>query len=327
VNDVVQPEGTAPATKVTVPANALTGVTTQFEVPATVARVVIDPQATEKSWTVTETVVDLDKPPLVPVTGTENGAMPALQVTDRTAPVNEAVQPEGTAPAAKVTVPANALMGVTETVELPAKVANIVIAGPAIEKSWMVTDTVVDLDKVLGAPPVVPVTGTVNEATPVAQVTDRTAPENEAVQPAGTAPAAKVTVPANALMGVTETVELPTTVARVVIAGPAIEKSCTVTETVVVLDNVFGAVPVVPVTGTLNGATPVAQVTDSTAPVNDVVQPEGTAPATKVTPPENALIGVTATVEMPPTVARVVIWGPATEKSTTWNVIEFDCMF
>ena len=89
----------------------------------------------------------------------------------------------------------------------------------------------------------------------------------------------------------------------------------------------FGALPVVPVTGTVNGATPLAQVTERTAPVNAAEQPEGTAPAANVTVPENALIGVTATVEMPATVARVVIWGPAIEKSTTWNVTEFDCMF
>ena len=50
---------------------------------------------------------------------------------------------------------------------------------------------------------------------------------------------------------------------------------------------------------------------------NDAVQPEGTAPAENVTAPVNPLIGETAIVEVPATVARVVIPGPAIEKSTT----------
>jgi hypothetical protein len=180
-----------------------------------------------------------------------------------------------------------------------------------------VTETVVNLDK----PPLVPVRVRPNGATAVAQVTDKTAPENEAVQPEGTAPAVKVTLPANPLIGVTAQVELPGIVARVLIVGQDKEKSCTVTETVVVLDNVVEPLLVVPVTGTLNGATPVAQVTDRAAPEKPAEQPPGTAPAVKVTAPENPLIGVTAMVEVPATVARVVIAGPAMEKSTMWNVI------
>jgi len=89
------------------------------------------------------------------------------------------------------------------------------------------------------------------------------------------------------------------------------------------LDNVAGAVPVVPVTGTVNGATPVAQLAERVAPDIETVQPDGAVkpePIAKVTVPENPLIGVTATVEVPATVARVVIAGPAIEKSTTWNV-------
>ena len=89
----------------------------------------------EKSWTVTDTVVVLDKPPLVPVTVTENGATPEAHVTDRTAPVKLAVQPAGTAPAAKVTVPVNPLIGVAVTVEVPATVAGVVIAGADNEMS------------------------------------------------------------------------------------------------------------------------------------------------------------------------------------------------
>jgi hypothetical protein len=175
----------------------------------------------EKSWIVTGTVVVLDNPPLVPVTVTENGATPVVHETERTAPVKLAEQPTGTAPAAKVTVPANPLIGVTVTVEVPATVARVVIAGAESEKSWTVTGTVVVLDN----PPLVPVTVTLNAATPVAQVTDKTAPVKLAVQPTGTAPAEKVTVPANPLIGVTVTVEVPATVARVVIAGAAREKS------------------------------------------------------------------------------------------------------
>jgi hypothetical protein len=70
-----------------------------------------------------------------------------------------------------------------------------------------------------------PVTSTLNEGTPVVQLTERTAPENDAVQPTGTVPAVKVTVPANPLIGVTVTVEVPATVARVVTAGADNEKS------------------------------------------------------------------------------------------------------
>jgi hypothetical protein len=125
----------------------------------------------------------------------------------------------------------------------------------------------------------------------------------------------KVTVPANALIGVTVTVEVPATVARVVIAGADSEKSRIVTLTLVVLDRVLGAVPVVPVTVTLNGATPVEQVTERTAPLNDAVHPAGTVPAVNVTVPAKLLIGVTVTVDVPVTVARVVIVGADRLKS------------
>ena len=63
----------------------------------------------------------------------------------------------------------------------------------------------------------------------------------------------------------------------------------------------------VPVTVTLNGATPVAHVTDRTAPVKLAVQPVGTAPAEKVTVPVNPPDGTTLIVAVPATVARVVI--------------------
>lgn len=179
------------------------------------------------------------------------------------------------------------------------------------------------LDSVFGVVPVVPVTRTLKGVIPVVQLTDRTDPLNEAEQPAGTVPAEKVTAPVNPLIGVTVTVEVPATVASVVIADAEIEKSRIVTLTLVVLDNVFGAVPVVPVTVTLKGATPVEHVTDNTAPLNVAVQPAGAVPAVNATVPVNPLIGVTVTVDVPPTVARVVIAGAVREKSTTWNNMGF----
>ena len=169
----------------------------------------------------------------------------------------------------------------------------------------------------LGAAPVVPVTGTLNGVTPVAQVTDRTAPENDPLQPVGKMKPeliVKVTAPENPLIGVTVTVDVPATVARVVIAGADNEKSRTVTLTVVLLDKP----PLVPVTGTVNGATPVAQVTDKVAPVNEPLQPVGKVKPeliAHVTVPENPLIGVTVQAELPATVARVVIAGQDGVKS------------
>ncbi len=68
-------------------------------------------------------------------------------------------------------------------------------------------------------------------------------------------------------------------------------------------------------TRTLNGVTPVEQVTDNTAPLNVAVQPAGTVPAVNVTVPVNPLIGVTLTVDVPATVARVVIAGADRLKS------------
>jgi len=184
-----------------------------------------------------------------------------------------------------------------------------------------VTLALVVLESVLGAVPVVPVMTTLNGATPVEQVTERTAPLKVAAQPEGTVPAVKVTVPAKPLIGVTVTVDVPATVARVVMAGADNEKSWTVTLTLLVLESVLEAVPVVPVTRTLKGATPVEHVTDNTAPLNMAVQPAGTAPAENVTVPVNPFMGVTVTVEVPATVASVVIAGADRLKSTTWKVI------
>ena len=263
--------------------------------------------------------------PVVPVAITVNPVVGnGPQLTERTAPLNDAVQPVGTVPAVNMTVPVNPLVSATEIVEVPAvpAVVRAIVDGLAdSEKSWTVTPTLVVRDSVLGAVPVVPVTVTLNGATPVEHVTDNTAALKEAVQPTGAVPEANVRVPAKPLIAVAVTVELPDTVARVVIAGADRLKSWTVTLTFVVVDNVLGAVPVVPVTSTLNGATPVAQLTDRRALLNDAVQPVGTVPAVNVTVPVNPLIGETMTVEVPATVARVVMGGADSEKSTAWNRI------
>jgi hypothetical protein len=180
------------------------------------------------------------------------------------------------------------------------------------------TETVVVLDKVLGAVPVVPVTVRVNGfgVGTTVQLTDKVVPETLAVQPPGAAVVDNETLLENPLIGVTAQVEEPAgPPATMLIPGQPTAKSWMVTETVVVLDKVLGAVPVVPVTGTLNTGTPVAHVTDKTLPEKPAVQPAGTTPAAKVTDPENPLTGVTATVELPAKVANVVIPGPATEKS------------
>jgi hypothetical protein len=52
----------------------------------------------------------------------------------------------------------------------------------------------------------------------------------------------------------------------------------------------LGAVPVVPVTTTLNGATPVVQLTERTALLKPAVHPAGTLPAVNVTVPAKPLI-------------------------------------
>jgi hypothetical protein len=195
-----------------------------------------------------------------------------------------------------------------------------------------VTDTVVVLESVFGAVPVVPVMVRVKVAGvgTAVQLTVKTVPETLAVQPVGAALVEKATVPENPLIAVDDRVEVWEGPVAIMVSEDGLaetEKSWTVTEAVVDLDNVFGAVPVVPVTGTVNEATPVAQVTDRTAPVNEAVQPEGTAPAENVTDPANPLIAVATQLAVPGTVARVVIDPQAIEKSTTWNVTEFDGMF
>src|SRR2546426_865276 len=280
---------------------------------------------TEKSRMVTLTLVLLDRVPLVPVTGTLNGVTPVAQVTDRTAPENEPLQPVGKVKPeliVKVTAPVNPLIPVTDTVEVPATVARVVIGGADNEKSRTVTLTVVLLDK----PPLVPVTGTVNGATPVAHVTDKTAPANEPLQPVGKRKpelTAHVTVPENPLIPVAAQVELPAIVARVVIPGQDGVKSWTVAVKLVLLESVAGAVPVVPVTGTVNGAGAVGHTTETVAPELVTVQPGGGVKPelrANATVPVKPLIAVTVQVVDPVTVARVVTGAQLMLKSTTWKV-------
>ena len=88
-----------------------------------------------------------------------------------------------------------------------------------------------------------------------------------------------------------------------------------------VLDRVFGAVPVVPVTVRLNGGSPVAQMTDKMFPLKVAVHPDGRVPAVNATWPLNPLIGVTVIVDVPGVVANVVMAGAESEKSTMWKRI------
>jgi hypothetical protein len=179
--------------------------------------------------------------------------------------------------------------------------------------------------------PLVPVTVTVNGTAPVEQVIDRpviagggtlTLDAIVAVQPAGAPVAASITVPENEPVGVTVIMDVPETVAIVVIEAGLADSTNpppTVTGTLTVRDSVLGAAPVVPVTTTVN---PLfgngLHDTDRTAPLNVAVQPVGTVPALNVTVPVNPLIAVTEMVEVPevPGVVRAIVDGFAeSEKS------------
>jgi hypothetical protein len=162
---------------------------------------------------------------------------------------------------------------------------------------------------VADCPPLVAVIVRLNGATPVVHVTPRIAPEKLAVQPGGrTVVVEKVTVPVEP---VTVQVDVAVVVANCVklFGEHATERVEGTTGTLTVRDSVLGAVPVVPVTITLNGATAVHE-TERTAPVKLAVQPAGTAPAENVTAPANPLIGLTEIVEVPAVPAvRVIVDG------------------
>src|SRR2546425_385929 len=168
---------------------------------------------------------------------TLNGATPVAQVTERTAPVNEPLHPVGNAElTTKVTVPENPFMRVTATVDVPATVARVVIGGADNEKSWKVTETVVDLDK----PPLEPVTGTVNGAGAVGQRTAICETIAWTEQPAGGVkpePTASTILPVKPLIAVKLQLESPVTVARVVTGVQLMLKS--MTWNVTVLDGIL----------------------------------------------------------------------------------------
>jgi hypothetical protein len=132
--------GTAPAENVTVPVNPPDGTTLIVDVPATVARVVIDDgEAVRLKSGPDETgmFTVLDNDPLVPVTITVKVAT-GEQFTDTTLPDRVTVQPVGAVEVtANVTVPVKPLMLFTVIVEVLATPATILSeAGLAVnEKS------------------------------------------------------------------------------------------------------------------------------------------------------------------------------------------------
>jgi hypothetical protein len=193
----------------------------------------------EKSWMVTGTLTEPVTVPLVPVTVTPNGAIPAEQDTDSVAvavggtvtlvPITEAVQPAGTTlVTARPTTPENEPVAVTVIVEVPVTVASVVIEAGLADRV-IPPPTVTGTLTVRNSAPAVPVTTTVKpEAGNGLQLTESTAPENDAVHPAGTVPAVNVTVPVNPLIPVTEMVEVPAVpaVVRAILDGLAFnEKS------------------------------------------------------------------------------------------------------
>ena len=104
----------------------------------------------------------------------------------------------------------------------------------------------------------------------------------------------------------------------------------TATDRVLVLDNVFGLVPVVPVIVRLNGfgVGVAVQLTVSVVPETLAVQPVGAELVENVTVPVKPLIAVDDNVEvLGVPIVRLSEDGLAfTLKSTTWNVIEFETM-
>ena len=127
----------------------------------------------------------------------------------------------------------------------------------------------------------------------------------------------KVTVPVKPPLGVTVIVDVPLVVAGTAVGVTAVAEITklapgTFTGTLTVRDSVFGAVPVVPVTTTVN---PVVgnglHETERTALLNEAVQPVGTVPAVNVTVPANPLVPITEIVEVPavPAVVRAIVDG------------------
>jgi hypothetical protein len=121
--------------------------------------------------------------------------------------------------------------------------------------------------------------------------------------------AVSVTVPAKPFTEVTVTVEDPELVARTLEGVTAPRETvkvcgggrgCTVTITDVVLETVFGVVPVEPVIVRvkLAGVGTAVQLTVKTVVATLAVQPVGAALVENVTVPENALIAVNESAEV-----------------------------
>jgi len=110
--------------------------------------------------------------------------------------------------------------------------------------------------------------------------------------------------------------------------------NATLMDTVVVLDNVFGLVPVVPVIVKVKvgGVGTVVQLTVNVVPETLALQPDGAALVENVTVLEKPLIGLGDNVEesVPVPPAGIVTVREAgladTEKSITWNVTGADCL-
>jgi hypothetical protein len=156
---------------------------------------------------------------------TVNGATPVEHDTDtRPAVLIDCVHPAGAVDVSEnVTAPANPLIALTVTCDVPATVASVVIAGADNVKSWTVTRT----PTVLVIEPLTPWAVTVNGVTPVVQLTVMSPVALiDCVQPAGAAEVSeKVTAPANPLIALTVTCEVPAVLAVVVIAGAESVKS------------------------------------------------------------------------------------------------------
>jgi hypothetical protein len=121
--------------------------------------------------------------------------------------------------------------------------------------------------------------------------------------------AESVTVPAKPFTEATVTVEDPESVARMLDGTTGSRETVkvvigtgtgTVTETSVVLDNVLGAVPVVPVTVRVNGlgVGGAVQLTVRVVPNTLAVQPVGAALVENETVPENPLIALNDSAEV-----------------------------
>jgi hypothetical protein len=136
----------------------------------------------------------------------------------------DCVQPAGAVDVSeKVTAPANPLIALTVTCEVPAVLAVVVIAGADRVKSWTVTK--IPTVRVIAA--LTPWTVTVNGVTPLEQAT-LTSPAvlMDCVHPAGAVDASEnVTAPANPLIELTVTCDVPAVFAVVVTAGAERVKS------------------------------------------------------------------------------------------------------